>query len=183
VRGRIRRHNVGKLPPARPIKFLSVERTVEEGLLIALTAVRMAVKNQIILGVLRAKLRLLVAENAAHALRFRNTLDASPTSGPRGDPDLADAEAKRLELLEQVHLGLAAVLRTYGEDEGKVAEVVDAARQSAWDEIGDAWIARLTAELPPPLDADYRWQRAGRLQEFVYIDLAGLLLEHTESHG
>jgi hypothetical protein len=194
VRGRIRRHNVGKLPPMRAITFLSVERTVEEGLLIALTAVRMAVKNQIILGVLkdktdyqvddyaevaRGQLALLVVENEGHAARFREAALAPLPAALRNDPDFGAAETKRLETLEQVHTGLAVVLRDFAEDDEKILQIVETARQNAWDEIGDAWIAKLTAQLPAPLDEDYRWQRAGRLQEFVYIDLAGLLHDHA----
>jgi hypothetical protein len=181
----------------RAITFLSVERTIEEGLLIALTAVRMAVKNQIILGVLRDKsdyqvddyaevarsqLTLLVAENEDHATRMRAAALEPMAPSLRADPDLGAAETKRLETLEKVHSGLAIVLRAFGDDDEKVLQIAETARQNAWDEIGDAWIAKLTADLPEPLDANYRSQRAGRLQEFVYIDLAGLLLEHTSSH-
>jgi hypothetical protein len=176
---------------------LSVERTVEEGLLIALTAVRMAVKNQIILGVLRDKLdyepddyaavardqlAMLADENESHANRFHDALNAPGATPVQPDPDFGDAETKRLETLEQVHSRLAEVLRTFGEDEEQIRQIVSTARHNAWDEIGDAWITKLRSELPAPLDESYRWQRAGRLQEFVYIDLAGLLLQHSNSH-
>jgi hypothetical protein len=197
VRGRIRRHNVGKLPSGREIRFLSVERTVEEGLLIALTAVRMAVKNQIIMGVLRDKLdyqaddyaevarnqvALLVAENEDHAARFHAAVLAPPAPVSPGEAEFAEAEVKRLETLEQVHAGLAVVLRPGGDDEEQILRIVETARHNAWEEIGDAWITKLNSLLPEPLDASYAWQRAGRLQEFVYIDLAGLLLEHSGTH-
>jgi hypothetical protein len=180
----------------REITFLSVERTVEEGILIALTAVRMAVKNQIILGVLkdktdfqvddyaevaRGQLALLVAENDGHAKRFHEAALAPLPAPLRGDPDFGAAETKRLQTLEQVHTGLTVALRTFADDEAKVLGIVESARHNAWDEIGDAWIAKLTAELPEPLDEAYRWQRAGRLQEFVYIDLAGLMHDHPTS--
>ncbi|WP_181243228.1 hypothetical protein [Glaciihabitans tibetensis] len=184
---------MGKLPPSGPIRFLSVERTVEEGLLIALTAVRMAVKNQIILGVLRnldpydaenyaevarGQIALLVAENEGHASRFRTAMRAPVAPPALSEPDFGPAEAQRLETLEQVHTHLAVALRAVGEDDARIVELVESARQNAWDEIGDAWITRLTAQLPEPLDAGYARQRAGRLQEFVYIDLAGLVLDH-----
>ena len=195
-RGRIRRHNVGTLPPSRPIRFLSVERTVEEGLLIALTAVRMAVKNQIILGVLReqqdynaedyaeiarGQLALLVAENEDHAARLRADV-LGPSKLPFSERALfGDAETKRLETLEQVHASLAIALREFGEDDAQVLQIVETARHNAWDEIGDAWLTRLVANIPEPLDANYERQRDGRLQEFVYIDLAGLVMHHEST--
>jgi hypothetical protein len=189
VKRRKRRHFVGTLPATLPTREFSIERTVDEGLLIALSAIRMAVKNRVILGVLRERsdfdsaeyvtaareqILLLAEQNKEYEKHFRS--GALAASDGLDEEDSA-TESRRLERLSLVHNRISAGLSTVAEDDEQVHAIIESARQSAWDEIGNAWIDRMTRDLGAPRDADYERQRAGRLQEFVYIDLAGLLVD------
>jgi hypothetical protein len=189
VKRRKRRHFVGTLPATLPTREFSIERTVDEGLLIALSAIRMAVKNRVILGVLRERsdfdsteyitaareqILLLAEQNKEYEKHFRS--GALAASDGLDEEDSA-TESRRLERLSLVHNRISAGLSTVADDEEQVQAIIEAARQSAWDEIGNAWIDRMTRDLGAARDPDYDRQRAGRLQEFVYIDLAGLMVD------
>jgi hypothetical protein len=194
VKRRKGRHFVGTLPAVLPTREFSVERTVEEGLIIALSAIRMAVKNRVILGVLRersafdpvdylpaarSELRILADQNREYGEHFRS---GALAAGSGLDEEDAATESRRLERLSHVHNLISDELTTIADDDERVLTIIEAARQSAWDEIGGAWIDRMTRELGATRDPDYDRDRAGRLQEFVYIDLAGLLVDAGSEH-
>lgn len=189
MKRRKRRHFVGTLPATLPEREFSVDRTVEEGLLIALSAIRMAIKNLVILGVLRERadfdptkyveatrgqIQTLAAQNTEFGEHFRTGALAA------GELDEEDAakESRRLDRLSLVHNRISDELTAVANDEERVLAIIEQARDSAWNEIGDAWMDRLTRDLVEVLpDPDYARHREGRLQEFIYIDLAGLLVE------
>jgi hypothetical protein len=189
MRRRKGRHFVGTLPATLPTREFSVERTVEEGLIIALSAIRMAVKNSVILGVLRERtdfnpanyvptardqIRLLADQNREYGEHFRS---GALAAGSGLDEEDSAIESRRLERLSHVHNLISDELTTIADNDERVLTIIESARQSAWDEIGDAWIDRMTRELGATRDPDYDRHREGRLQEFVYIDLAGLLVD------
>jgi hypothetical protein len=242
-------------------------RATDEGLLIALTAIRMAVKNRIIVGALRdqkqylpesyvdvardeiASLALqndvlaarledqartrakrladraaLVAENNARtAERDARAAEKAAKTAARGGkrgvklarrprtsapvvldvaavPDAAAAsstdsrttdsvvvptpptaaeqtrlaESQRSEMLRRVYTTLAADLRCVAHNSERLAELVESARQDAWQEIRGAWHVKLAAQSPVEVGPDYDRHREGRLLELVYIDLAAL---------
>lgn len=190
MKRRKRRHFVGTLPATLPTREFSVERTVEEGLLIALSAIRMAIKNLVILGVLRERsdfdptayieatreqIELLAAQNTEFGEHFRT---GALAAGDGLDEEDSAIESRRLDRLSLVHNRISDELTAVAADTERVLGIIESARDSAWNEIGDAWMDRLTRDLVDVRpDPDYARQREGRLQEFIYIDLAGLMVD------
>ncbi|TFC92429.1 MULTISPECIES: hypothetical protein [Cryobacterium] len=168
----------------------SMERIVEEGLLIALSAVRMAVKNHIIVGALREHRDFADADYAAAArtelnrLVLQNEEDAERTGRQRKNLarqrsafELTDdrrLDVRQLGLRRQVHLKLAVALRTVADDDAQVAGLLDRARQDASEEIGAAVAARLADQVIDRRDPDYGQRRAERIRVLVSTDLAAL---------
>ena len=168
----------------------SIERIVEEGLLIALSAVRMAVKNHIIVGALREHRDFADADYAAavrtelNRLVRQNEEDAERTgrlrkilARQRSAFEVTDdrrLDVRQLGLRRRVHLKLAAALRTVADDDAQVAALLDRARQDASEEIRSALAARLADQVIDRRDADYVQRRAERIRALVGTDLAAL---------
>jgi hypothetical protein len=176
-----------------------VKRIVDEGLLIALSAVRMAVKNGIIVGALgdhfdydparyavlaRDELDRLIRQNdedARRVGRLRRALttarwSSSLTEDQRGD-------VSQLALRRRVHKKLAAALGAVAGDGEHVARLVEGARRAASDEINDAVTARLIRLSIDARDPDYEQRRAARTEMLVHLDLALLKLTHAAGAG
>jgi len=169
------------------LEHISTTRAVDDGVLIALTAIRMTVKNRIIVGALRDdkpylpavyietardELAELAHQNDDLAARLKRRALAR---AERGDPDAPEsAESQRSELLRHVYTKLAEALRAVGDNSTRLAEIVESARQDAWSEIRQAWHLKLAEQTPIDVGPDYERHREGRLLELVYIDLAEL---------
>ena len=166
-----------------------VRRTVDEGLLIALAAVRMAVKNRIIVGALRDSLHydaavyvrlacdeieLLARQNDTLGARVREQLRNAEARPYEIWPH--ETEVRRLRMLDAVYSEMAVALRAIVVQDDALPSLVESARRDAWDEVGGTWQSQLHVPSDPQRDALYQRERSGRLQELVYIDLAGLLL-------
>jgi len=164
-------------------------RTVDEGLLIALNAVRMAVKNKIIIGALRDRkpfvpedyleaareeIDLLAEQNEALRARVGQAADRQPVAAHKPLSKNQKAEMRRLELLDGVYEHLAETLRATGKNDDEVAELVEIARRDAWSEIGDAWTTKFGEDKLPETEEEYQRKKAGRVQELIYMDLAAL---------
>lgn len=179
-----------EVPSSRPTGTAEqVRRTVDEGLLIALAAVRMAVKNRIIVGALRDSLHydaaiyvrlaydeieLLARQNDSLGARAREQLrnaEARP-----GEICVHEIEVRRLRMLDAVYSEMAMALRAIVVQDDALPSLVESARRDAWDEVGGTWLSQLHVPSDPQRDALYQRERSGRLQELVYIDLAGLFL-------
>ena len=190
---RRRRVDLGKYehPPVSPLA--PIERVVEEGVMISASAVRMAVKNQLIVAALREhraydatavaggaqeQLRLLAGENDETADRLEQT-HRGPAS-LEGDPDendrIRDEEHRRRP---DVHRRLAAALREFAADPVAVAGLVDQARLDASAEIGREVVVRLHAG-DFGADPHYEADRAERLRDLVEIDLAAVAKRTAE---
>ncbi|NEM91400.1 hypothetical protein [Galbitalea soli] len=178
-------------PKAEPI---TVERSVEEGLLIAQSALVLDVKNQIIVAALRhgddfdaaltrqvVRTELLtlsteyresadrLAGLAAHALTVRARGGGEPY-GPADHPTLM----KRAEVSRR----MADTLRERSTDDDYCAQICERARQRAWEDVGDAIEARLDRLVrldAPREDPDYPARRAERIATFLALDLGPLL--------
>jgi hypothetical protein len=168
----------------------STKRIVAEGLLIALSAVRMAVKNRIIIGALREHRDYDQAEYAAiaqhelHLLALQNTDTARRVGRLRRA--LANvrwteslSEDQRLDLRQltrrrRVHRRLAVALHEVAADDAQVARLVEQAQADASQEIGRALSARLIAQDVDRREPDYEKRRADRARDLVSIDLAAL---------
>jgi hypothetical protein len=168
-----------------------VAHAVAEGILIARSALTMAIKNHIIIGAIsedrsydadevaafaRDEIRQLAAEESGYAVRVRESaVSAVAAHGPsqhRHDYRAADETA--LLHREAIYHGLAAELLALSEDAAYVADVVNVARVNAWDEIGDALLARLERLEQIGSAPDYEKRRKKRLRQLKRIDLGAL---------
>lgn len=177
----------------------STRRIVAEGLLIALSAVRMAVKNRIIIGALREHRDYDQAEYAAiaqhelHLLALQNTDTARRVGRLRRT--LANvrwteslSEDQRLDLRQltrrqRVHKRLAVALHEVAADDAQVARLVEQAQADASQEIGRALSARLIAQDVDRREPDYEKRRADRARDLVSIDLAALRSDKSTPSG
>lgn len=192
LRKRIRRGrvDVGTYEAPEPIAPPPVEEIAEEGVLIAASAVRMAVKNRQIVRALRDRddysekaaikaarevFRTLAREKRDEVARLDDIIEYSRDRPGRAlhQTDYRKGDAELLERREQVSDILADRLDDLAEDEGYLRGIVVAARDAAWDEIGASIQAQLSRR--PELDAhsrEYREHRDRRLHELVNVDLA-----------
>lgn len=189
-RGRVDLGRYEAPPPATPA---TDERLVDESRMIAHSAVRMALKNRIILDVLRDgrdfdldrihrftrdQLSELAEEAEVSAMRAkmrREVLDQ------RRQEDLVDdthdplAGEKRRR--DGILRGLAEALDHDSGDEAVVDELVQRARVDAWDDIATSMDRRLDS---PSLDPRYRLEREDRIGAFVAFDLAALVADRGD---
>ncbi len=168
----------------------AVDTHVDEGQLIAATALRLGAKNRLIVRAirdgepfdehwfrdsLRADMELLAQEREADAER----LEAARASArrrlgrPRHFHDYRHADVRPLALREQVDRDLAARLRSLLDDEDFLEEVLSAARESALDEIVGAHQQRQVELGGFSRDERYIEEREDRLAS-VRRDLEGL---------
>ncbi len=184
-RGRV---DVGRYEAPEPTEPLPVEEIAEEGLLIAASAVRMAVKNRQIVRALRdradysEKAAVAAAREVFTALarekredvdRLEDILDHARDRPGRAQhqTDYRGADAELLERREQVSDILADRLDDLAADDEYLLGIVDAARNAAWDEIGASIEAKLARRPESEDAAAYRAARDRRLKEFIAIDL------------
>jgi hypothetical protein len=172
-------------------KPVSIERSVDEGVLIATAAVTMDVKNYIIveaireghpfnlddvLAAVRRGLLDLASENDASAQRVQQL--AVDVQTPAGAVD--DSEGYQLDdhptLTKRgiIHVMLSAELERLSEDDEFVAEVAEGARQRAWSEVGDAVSSRLLDSLPASPDPHYEADKDARIRALFNINLRAL---------
>jgi hypothetical protein len=172
-------------------KPVSIERSVDEGVLIASATVTMDVKNYIIVEAIREghpydraavvsevrrDLLALAHENQASARRVQQL--AVDVQTPRGAPD--DSEGYQVDdhptLTKRgiIHVLLAAELERLSEDEKYVEELAERARLQAWADVGDAIESRLLESLPKAPDPFYEEDRDARIRALVNINLRAL---------
>lgn len=191
--GVIRRKRRADAAPAEVVDAPAEERIVDEGLLIALSAVRMAVKNRIIVGALRdhrnfdrleyaeiatRELRVLARQNEEYGKRVSKI--RSELAKPRLFIELSEDERTdlhQLALRRRVHEGLTIALKAVAADSVQVASLVESAQQDAGAEITGAVAARLVAQVVDRREPNYELQRADRTRTLVDLDLAALLAE------
>jgi len=169
-----------------------IERIIDEGFLIALSAVRMAVKNDIIIGALREhvdfdparyaetardELSLLARQNEEYARRvsrLRNELAKGRrlTEDQRGD-------LNQYTLRQRVHKRLTLALDAEAADDERVALLVERAQRAASEEIRDAVSARLISLAIDPSEPEYAEKRADRLDMFLLVNMALLTSKHA----
>jgi hypothetical protein len=175
-------------PRRRPV---SIERSVDEGVIIARTAVTMEVKNYIIIQAIREghpfdfdeviarvrrELLALATENNDSANRVQSL--AVEVQSPRGAPDNSEGyqtdDHPTLTKRGVIHVLLAAELERLSEDEGFVAELAEAARVRAWAEVGEAIESRLLGSLPKEPDEFYEEDKDARIRALFNINLRAL---------
>ncbi|MGN6427308.1 MAG: hypothetical protein ACTHMF_10865 [Leifsonia sp.] len=179
--------------PAAP----TAEQSLEEGMLLAEYATRMAVKNHIVVDTIQyghdfdparhtaeaaAMLRELASEQGEAA--GRNEEELAQATGMRGDArhphDYRDVDVANLQLRHTVALALADALRAEAESEDELLRIVERSRQDAWDEVSRAIEAGLDAfSGVEALKENYERERPARLKLLIWRDLARLQEERT----
>jgi hypothetical protein len=176
-----------------------LERTVEEGLLIALSAVRMAVKNDIIVGALREhfdydparyadnarnELHHLARQNEEYARRVsRMGRELSSMKRRRNLTDDQRHDLKQFALRFRVHERLTLALDAVADDDDHVARIVASAQRSASEEVSSAVSSKLIELAVDESEPDYARHRSERLEAFVLINLAMLKSTHDAATG
>jgi hypothetical protein len=170
---------------------VSIERSVDEGVIIAQSAVAMDVKNYIIVEAIRdghpfnledvrarvrRELLSLAAENNDSANRVQGL--AVEVQSPRGAPDNAEGyqsdDHPTLTKRGIIHVLLAAELERLSEDDDFVAELAERARVRAWSDVGDAIESRLLGSLPKEPDRFYEQDKDARIRALFNINLRAL---------
>jgi hypothetical protein len=167
----------------------TIEEMVDDGVLIAAAAVRLAVKNLIILrsardhadyspervkAAVREELENLAMEKDADAARLRDVgrRAAERDGQPLHHDDYRSVDTELLTKRAEVSERLATRLRELGGDAEFCGALVDRARHDAWEEIAASITAqaRLSSRAH---DADYDRERGGRMLALLG-DLADL---------
>lgn len=146
---------------------------MEEGLLIATTAVRMQVKNYIIMAALRRSAEYDPADLAAVASAEFEVL---------AQQNDAFAYKQTEDRYIDIHRSLAEALRNAAHDSDRVAGIVEQAREQAWNEVGGAIVAKLAGADESGHDPDYEREKAARLRTLVTVDLATLAEDSRDSY-
>ena len=160
--------NLGKYVAPDPVPPAPIERVVDEGVMIATTAVRMAVKNHIIVDALRESLDYDAESLAAVARDELEKLAQQNVTSARDQ-----REARNIH----IHRGLADGIRALADDPDAVSKIVEQSREEAWREVSGAVSTVLAARSVDHRDPDYEAEREKRMRELVNVDLARLELE------
>ncbi len=179
-----RRVNLGKFVPPQALPLTPFDDLVDEGELVSAAAVRLAVKNLMIMSSLRdslpfdearylaavpEELLALAAERDADADRIE--ADRAGADGRAGRAehfhDYRDADSLTLARRERYSRLLAVRLRELAGDEEFAQKTVARARDAAWDEIAASVKARLTRAATIGDEPDYVIERMDRLRELT----------------
>lgn len=175
----------------------TLDQSVEEGMLLAEYATRMAIKNHIVVDTIQYGndfdparhtgeaariLRELASEQGQAAGRIDEELAVA--TGLRGDAthphDYRDVDLANLNLRKSAALELAQQLRAKADSEEQLLALVERGRQDAWDDVGTAIEAGLDAlSGVEALRDDYEREKPARLKLLIWRDLAKLQEERT----
>lgn len=174
-----------------------VEEIVEQGLLVADVAVRMTVKNDIIMNALKRHVDydegqiVEMVRSATEALAEERERDAQHISRMIGEirdtgrsswseSDYGNDDNRTLKHRLEVYEGVAAQLRERADDETYLTETANRARDLAWGEIGDSLKERATHPYySGGHDAEYRDHREERIQQLIEHELTELVQQHS----
>jgi hypothetical protein len=176
------------VPPA-PARPISIERSVDEGVLIASAAVVMDVKNLIIveairegssfdvanvIAAVRREMLDLAEENEASANRVQQlSVDVQTRRGPRDNSEGYQVDDHpTLTKRGVIHVMLAAELERLSEDPAFLAELAERARVGAWAEVGGAIESRLLEAAAS--DPAYEEGKPARIRALLDINLRAL---------
>lgn len=188
---RSRRYPTRNLAPVADI--------VEQGLLVADVAVRMTVKNHIIMNALKRRLdfddgqiremvRTALIElaeerekDARHIDRMRREIRKTGRSS-WSESEYGDNDNRTLRHRQQVYEGVAEELRLRAADEDVITETVQRARDAAWHEIGDSLSERATHPYySGGSSPEYQAARDERIQQLIIHDLTALMRDQEKS--
>lgn len=188
-----------RAPRKLPRRVLApVEEIVEQGLLVADVAVRMTVKNDIIMNALKKHIDydeaqvLEMVREATEDLASERERDAKHISRVRGEirdtgrsawseSEYGNEDNRTLRHRQEVYENIATELRRRAADPEYLSETTKRARAAAWEEIGDSLKERATHPYySGGASAEYREARDSRIQQLIEKDLTALVREHAE---
>ncbi|MDQ0647016.1 hypothetical protein QFZ53_001212 [Microbacterium natoriense] len=168
---------------------------IAEGVAIATSAARLAVKNHILVGTIaeggvfdtekyiddtREALRAMAeeAEQSEKALAELRKRARGRHSDPVGTHDYRDRDVRNLKRRARQSHGVAAKLREMMDDREELGVIVEEARQAAWADVRHNLDRRLRVEgMRPDQDPDYDRMREARMQALRLVDLQALSSE------
>lgn len=186
-----RRVDVGRYVAPDPRPELPVDELVDEGALIAGAAVRLAVKNGIVLRALRDRadydeqvatdsvrqeLLDLVAEKIDDAERIADAREGARDRHGKAvhQSDYREGDLHTLRRREDVSRGLADRLRELSDDDEYLRSTFARANDAALDELS-AWIGATIPGTGAPRDPiAYERNKTERLRALISVDLATL---------
>ena len=167
------------------VKTPTFDEMLEEGLLMAESAGRMALKNRLIVGALRGDepysderasgmardvLYELVqeADEGAERIAAERETAAQRDGRSQHQHDYHRGDLLNLRRREKVHAAVAKELWTRRSDDAYIADLVERARVDAWDELGAAIEQELDRRWPRfDEEPDYAEHRAERMEVVV----------------
>ena len=174
-----------------------VEEIVEQGLLVADVAVRMTVKNAIIMNALKEHADydetqiVEMVRDALNELASERERDARHISRVRGEirdtgrsswseTEYGNSDSRTLRHRQEVYEQVAAELRSRTEDDEYLNSTVERARGLAWSEIGDSLKERASHPYySGGHDEEYRSNRDDRIQQLIEKDLTSLIKQNS----
>ena len=168
---------------------------IAEGVAIATAAVRLTVKNQILVGTIaqggtfeiehymeeaRVALRAMAdeSEQAAEHLTALRKRARGRHSDPHGTHDYRDRDVRNLRRRAKQSTGVANHLREMTEDPEALKTLVEEARAAAWADVRSNLDRRLRVEgMRADQDPEYEQMREARMQALKLVDLQALSSE------
>lgn len=180
--------------PQKPLA--PVEEIVEQGLLVADVAVRMSVKNTIIMNALRrdvdyekAHVEKLVRNktielaeerirDAKHIKRMRDEIKQFGRSA-WSESEYGSDDNRTLRHRQEVYEQLSAELNKQAADNTGITATAEQALAAAWSEIGDSLKDRASHPYyAGGSSREYQEKRDARIQKFIEHDLTELTKQH-----
>lgn len=168
---------------------------IAEGVAIATAAVRLTVKNQILVGTIaqggtfeiehymdeaRTALRAMAdeSEQAAEHLTALRKRARGRHSDPHGTHDYRDRDVRNLRRRAKQSTGVANHLREMTDDPDALKALVEEARAAAWADVRSNLDRRLRVEgMRADQDPEYEQMREARMQALKLVDLQALSSE------
>ena len=181
----------GRKYPER--KLAEIEEIIEQGMLVADVAVRMTVKNAIIMNALAKRVDYdesqivemvrdgvteVADERKADAEHIRAIRAEVKQRGYSSwmDADYGSGDSRTLRHREEVYDGVAERLYARAEDDDYLARTAERARKAAWREIGDSLKNRVSE---PYYEGghteEYAQEREARIADLINGELAELM--------
>ncbi|MGO3147339.1 MAG: asparagine synthase [Leucobacter sp.] len=174
-----------------------MEEIVEQGLLVADVAVRMTVKNAIIMNALKehadydAEQIIEMVRDSLNELAVERERDARHIARVRGEirdrgrsawseSEYGSGDNRTLRHRQEVYEQVATELRERTENDTYLSETAERARKLAWEEIGNSLKERASHPYySGGHDEEYRSEREGRIQQLIERDLTSLIQQQN----
>ncbi|WP_224780959.1 asparagine synthase [Leucobacter sp. Psy1] len=191
-----------RAPRRLPRRVLApVEEIVEQGLLVDDVAVRMNVKNAVIMnalkrgvdydeqqiaGMVRTTLTDLADERDQDAQHIGRMLGEIRDTGSSAssDSEYGNDDNRTLRHRREVYETIASALRERAADDAYVAQIVERASEAAWSEISDSLKERASHPYyAGGASPEYQAARDDRIQQLIERDLTALVQQQSPKNG